>query len=475
MEVGSRQRGRLLLPARIDGHQHPVVTLLAEEHVQHRAVVVGRRPQSPVAGRAQRRVLVAERDERLERAPQLLVPAGLFPGEGAAVVRVVAARHADLVAVVDAGSTREGEHQQRRQHHRLPVAAGERRQARGVVGGEQVQVGAVGVLRVHVQQALDVVAVGRCVHRRVHRIAHGLGQPGPDQLPGGEADVETGQDVVHRAVETVARGDPVGRVVPQLAHQVEVRVDLAGALPELLPEAGRDDLAGHVEPPAVDALARPVFPHLHQVLADVRVVGVELRQRRDAPPGVVVGRGVVVRVQRPALDVEPVDPGRFRTVLQQVAELEEPPAGVVEDPVQHHPHAPLVAVVEKTPEGALASEDRVHAVVVVGVVAMVGGRLEDGIEVQRGDPEVAEVVEPLGDAHQVATLEAVAGGGSVPRLQAVRLAHLLGPGEAVREDLIEDGVSHPGRGTVERRGHRPERSPPGRVRPAAGPEGALTP
>ena len=175
------------------------------------------------------------------------------------------------------------------------------------------------------------------------------------------------------------------------------------------------------------------------------VAGVELRQRRQAPPRRVAEGAVPLAVgaEREALDVEPVAVRARLTVLQEVVEGEEAAAGVVEHPVEDHAHAAPVGGVEQSAQGVVAPEHRIDREVVVGVVAMVAPRGEDRVEVDRRDAEVGEVVEPFRHAVEVAPLVAVHGGRRVPRLQPRGLRHAPAAGEAIGEDLVEDGVLDP--------------------------------
>ncbi len=100
-------------------------------------------------------------------------------------------------------------------------------------------------------------------------------------------------------------------------------------------------------------------------------------------------------------------------------------------------------------ESLVAAQQRIHLVVVVRVVAVVGGGLEDGVEVDRGDPQVAQPVELLDHPHQVTALVAVPGGRSVPLLQIGGLVNPARSREAIGKDLIEDGVGNPGRRPIE--------------------------
>ncbi len=128
-----------------------------------------------------------------------------------------------------------------------------------------------------------------------------------------------------------------------------------------------------------------------------------------------------------------------------MVEREEAAAGVVEDTVEDDAHPAAVRGVEQLAQGVVAAEQRVDLEVVVRVIAMVRGRTEDRGQVDRGDPEVLEVVEVLGDPAQVAALEPVIGRRRVPRLEDARLVDPVAAGEPVREDLVEDRVADPGR------------------------------
>ena len=144
------------------------------------------------------------------------------------------------------------------------------------------------------------------------------------------------------------------------------------------------------------------------------------------------------------VEEEPVDVGRVGPVLEDVVEGEEAPPDVVEDAVEDHAHPAGVGRVEELAEGGVAAEERVDPVVVPGVVAVVRGGGEDRVEVEGVHAEVLQVVELLGDAEEVAPLEAVGGRRGVPGLEVRGPGEALAPREAVGEDLVEDGVADPG-------------------------------
>ena len=97
----------------------------------------------------------------------------------------------------------------------------------------------------------------------------------------GKRNRGVGKQIIHHAVELVAL-QPLTRIGPHFAHNVCFGIDGLDALAKLLPEAGRADLEWHIKPPSVNALANPELGHLHDKLAHLRVIGVELRQRAIA-------------------------------------------------------------------------------------------------------------------------------------------------------------------------------------------------
>ena len=136
---------------------------------------------------------------------------------------------------------------------------------------------------------------------------------------------------------------------------------------------------------------------------------------------------------------------RGRPGLQDMVERPEATARVVEDAVQHDPHAPVVGRIQQLAQRVVATQQGIHREVVVGVIAMVGGGREDGRQVDRRDAQVIQVRQVLGDAEQVAALEAVRRRRAVPWFELPGLDDPLGRREPVREDLVEDGVADPGR------------------------------
>ena len=193
---------------------------------------------------------------------------------------------------------------------------------------------------------------------------------------------------------------------------------------------------------------QPVLGDVIDELPNVGIVGVELRELAVVPPAGIVRRALSVEgIERVVDDVEPVHVGRLRSVLHDVIELQKTPAGVVEDTVENNADATNVGSLQHLTKGSVTAEEGIHAVVIVGVIAVVGGGGEDGVEVEGIDAQRFQVVEVLLDPEQIPPLEAAHRRWCVPRLEIIGLRHPFTKSEAIRKDLIEDGVFNPIRGT----------------------------
>lgn len=123
-------------------------------------------------------------------------------------------------------------------------------------------------------------------------------------------------------------------------------------------------------------------------------------------------------------------------------------------------------------EGGVAAEERVDSKVVMRVVAMIAGRLEDRVEIERGDAQLLKVIESLDNAEQIAPFIAMGCRIALPRLKVRRLLDPIAGREPIGEDLVEDRVLHPVR--CDDLGHRHAASVT-RAPPRASAVGAGTP
>lgn len=143
-------------------------------------------------------------------------------------------------------------------------------------------------------------------------------------------------------------------------------------------------------------------------------------------------------------------------------------AGVVENAVQNHAHSALFRLLTQRFEVLLASEQRVDALVVAGVVAVVGVRLKNRVEVDGLHVQAFEVVELFHDAAQRAAEKVVIQDLSVlvrtvnrqvvpvfvqharRDALALRLHGFAVAAEAVGENIIGDALAEPARRLIRR-------------------------
>ena len=262
-----------------------------------------------------------------------------------------------------------------------------------------------------------------------------------------------GDPVVHHPIKVLA-AKPLARLTPDLTDDPGLGVGPAHLPPEGLPEA-RLDLIGNIEAPSIDPPLDPVATDRQQMRLNLGMGVVELRQGRVAPPGVVTAELPRRRIglQRPVLGNEPVAVGRGLAVLQQVMKRPEAAATVVEDPIEQQPHPPAFELRQERLKGRLAAQQRIDLEVVVGVVAVIGGRAEDRIEIEAAHPQALEVIEPVQHAPEITPLKVVLVRGTTPgrQQQVVLLGRSPTAAEAIRKDLIDNGIRCPGWGQTETR------------------------
>ena len=139
---------------------------------------------------------------------------------------------------------------------------------------------------------------------------------------------------------------------------------------------------------------------------------------------------------------EPRGLRRVRALLQHPLEGREPPAHVVEDPVEQDPQPARVGGLDQAGEVPLVAEPGVDPVMVGGVVP-VRLRGEDRPERDPRGAQVHRVVQPGGQLPEpVRDRRRLRRPASRPG-SLLRLAGGLGGGEAERVDLPPDGVLHP--------------------------------
>ena len=116
---------------------------------------------------------------------------------------------------------------------------------------------------------------------------------------------------------------------------------------------------------------------------------------------------------------------------------------MVENAVYDDAHPVAVSGVEQGVEIFAYTEFWVDFIVVAGVVAVVGGGEENGVEVEGVHAELEEIIEFLDDAAQVAAHKIVEGRFCSPFCDVGGVISRVAVGETVGENLVENRVLYP--------------------------------
>ena len=262
--------------------------------------------------------------------------------------------------------------------------------------------------------------------------------------------------------------DLVGCVLPHLTDDTRVGFLLARGSVQLLDEAVRQ-LVGDIQSPAGRAQPQPAADNAVLVLDDVILIAavglVDLRKRVNAPP-----RAVLIR---PVVEVKPAEIRRFlglerayAVVMAACVEVAAVVTGVIEHTVQHDAHTASGGFAAQCAEILLAAEQRVDALVIAGVVAVIGIRLKNRVEVNGGNVQALQIIQ-LGVYAAQRTAEKVVvedfavlirqvDRNIVPVLVqhtrnhafAFRLLGCLVAAEAVRKNVVGDAFTKPARRVV---------------------------
>ena len=224
--------------------------------------------------------------------------------------------------------------------------------------------------------------------QNVRRIVFGNGHDRLAKLLAAVLTADIAQDrllprVIHDGVELpvgqIAAADAVGnfvrRVLPHLADENGVRLQLAQPLPQPHEERIRQ-LVHHVKAVAVGSETEPVCNDAVLVLDDIADVAlvrlIDARQRRDPPPAVVN-----IRI---LLEPEPAAVRRGR-VVNCLLEIGAAAADVAEYAVENDLHPQRMRRVAERAEILLCTEHGVNALVIAGIVPVRRPCIENRIEV----------------------------------------------------------------------------------------------
>ena len=328
------------------------------------------------------------------RAQPLLVA---VPAEEGAVEGVAVALHPDLVAVVQAGYAGQGvDDGVRHAQAQHPFLVGLAGHAAAALPLPPASVG--GLVRDHGQRTLGVVG-GQEIQRRVDgggRVVLADGKDLVGGLLGGFAldKIQHGvlEGVVHHAVQPLAQqvGAAVvktelgGGVLPHLAQQKLLRAYPLDGGADLLNEFVRQ-FVGHIQPETGSAPAQPCVDDAALAGDELHKGGgllVDLRQGLETPPAAVAALVLGVKVVPAAVGGVGVAVSAALAVASLAVEVPAVGAGVAEHAVQHDADAVLGGLAAKYLKFLVGAQQRVHVQVVGGVVAVVGVRLKDGVQVQ---------------------------------------------------------------------------------------------
>ena len=414
----------------------------------------------------------AQGGQRFHRAAQPLlggVPVKERPVEGVAV-----ALHGNLIAVVDAGHTRQGK------DHRIA----QQQAADGTVhlAGRDaalalpVAVAAVaGLARNGGDGALGVVGreeVHRTVQRRGRVVLADLQDPvGYIRRVGAVQVIQCGaaEGIIHHGVKAVpaqvgaalAEGLLRGGVLPDLAQQQLVLAVGFDGSTDFFDKAVRQ-LIGHIEPETRGPQPQPGVNDTAFAADKIHIGGrilLHLRQCLKAPPAAVAAGIARVKVVPAAVGRAAVAVGTARAVAALAVEVDRVRAGVAEHAIENDADALFGSGGAKGAELLIRAQQRVGLEVVGRVVAVVGVGLKDRVQIQAGDAEITQIRQLLLDSREVAAVVVhvqvalallgrpeVGLTGLVGAVDAVGEGHLLAGvalAEAVGEDLVHRAVFQP--------------------------------
>ena len=228
--------------------------------------------------------------------------------------------------------------------------------------------------------------------------------------------------------------------MPGFAQNQRVRVGSLDGLAEGAQEIIAD-FVHHVQPPAVYAeFPDPPRAHAAEIIDHGGIAGIELGHVAGKAEGAVIALFTAWKI---AVDQEKVIIRRGLAAALYILKEGMTLGAVVEHAVQQHAHAARVRRLHKLPEGGLAAELCVHIIIIHDAVFVVGGGGVNGRKIQAVNAQVAQVIQMLRYARQVAAQIHSGGWPCIPRRVDVGLfTHAVG--KALGKNLVHDGRIRPG-------------------------------
>ena len=199
--------------------------------------------------------------------------------------------------------------------------------------------------------------------------------------------------VVHGGIEHVPL-KPVTGTLPHLTDQQRFRILAFDRTAERPPEA-IVDLAGHIQPPAVNAVfPYPVSAYVAEIFLHLRICGVQLWHHA------LIGEAGVVRnflrgfgaMHGEGQIIEPVFVAGFLLIFDHVLKGEEMPAAVIEHAVDNDPNAGSVERIDHSPERFISAEAGVNVVIIQQIILVVFPGGEDRIQIHAVDAQRFQII-----------------------------------------------------------------------------------
>jgi hypothetical protein len=268
------------------------------------------------------------------------------------------------------------------------------------------------------------------------------------------------QRIIHHTVELRAI-QPRKSIVPDLSEKKYtvlvgsalfsviglIFTDILLLVFELLAEKSPEfvvDLVGHVESPAVDVeLLDPVAAHSDQIVNNVTVAGVHLGHVSLESEG-FIGKAQSV-FSWSFVTVKPIPLVGPAPVLYQILKEGVLHPEVVHYRVEHHLDPQLVSLLHQFSEVSLSAKVGIDGKVINSVILVICGSGEDRRQIKSVDAKVFQIRHLLENPRKVPPEKAVDLGLATAPRQRIWIQRGIAVIEALREDLIPDGLFGPSR------------------------------
>ena len=160
---------------------------------------------------------------------------------------------------------------------------------------------------------------------------------------------------------------------PYLAHQQAIGLERLHAAAEFAPEA-IVNLAGHIQPPAVDIKgAHPMLPDAAEIVAHLRIGGIELGHGAFIAEALVIGDWFAAfRAHDGQLQmVKPIAVRRGSAAARHILKGKKAPRTVVEHAVEHYAQVAGMAFFHQRAQVVVRAQRRVDVEIVERIILVI--------------------------------------------------------------------------------------------------------